>query len=193
MRTAIFFAGLIAWSYLCFAYAFRFQSARTACRESCSGRRTGATSPRCPRLVQSGKCNRSRPMCGRRNMRLALGGEGQIVGVVVAGVATVAAVRAASTLVGAFKLADYRTTSGHDLRLDEKLQSQRRQLLPSSSEPPRTSSVDCATDGGVPNSGSGMDSEIDWREEIRVASQLPDEGNGAWIGVDDAGVARRKE
>lgn len=69
------------------------------------------------------------------------------------------------------------TNSGHDLRLDEQLQSKRRQLLPPSEAPP--TAPGSSTEGGM--SGSGLGVDMDWREEIRLASQLPDD-DSAGIG-----------
>ncbi|CAN0345393.1 unnamed protein product [Pylaiella littoralis] len=116
----------------------------------------------------------SRPSSRRRvvGVQLALhSGDALVVGAVVAGAAAIAASRGLSTLAGAFKLADYRTTSGHDLCLDEKLQSKRRRLLPSEASP------GSSAEGGLP--GSGLGEDMDWREEIRLASQLPDYDNAA--------------
>lgn len=64
--------------------------------------------------------------------------------------------------------------SGHDLRLDERLQSKRRQLLPTSEAAPSTRSGS-SSEEGVSDSGSAVD--MDWREEVRLASQLPEDGD----------------
>lgn len=70
-------------------------------------------------------------------------------------------------------------TSGHDLRLDERLKSKRRQLMPPSEveSPARSGS---SSEGGVTGSGSEVD--MDWREEIRLASQLPEDGDAVGDG-----------
>ncbi|CAM9747561.1 unnamed protein product [Ectocarpus fasciculatus] len=114
-----------------------------------------------------------RSCCGRRELHLALESEALAVGAaVIAGAAIIGAGRGLSTLAGAFKLADYRTTSGHDLRLDEKLRSKRRRLGPSSEWTPGSSE----SMGGRGTSETALGVETDWREEIRLASQLPDDG-----------------
>lgn len=64
--------------------------------------------------------------------------------------------------------------SGHDLRLDERLKSKRRQLLPPPEDAPRTRSGG-SSEGGVSGSGLGGEVDMDWREEIRLASQLPED------------------
>ncbi|CAM9671084.1 unnamed protein product [Ectocarpus sp. 4 AP-2014] len=117
--------------------------------------------------------HRRRSCCGGRELQLALESEGLAVGAaVIAGAAIIGAGRGLSTLAGAFKLADYRTTSGHDLRLDEKLGSKRRRLDPSS----ETTSGSLESTGGKGTSETALGVETDWREEIRLASQLPDDG-----------------
>ncbi|CAM9835886.1 unnamed protein product [Ectocarpus sp. 6 AP-2014] len=116
--------------------------------------------------------HRRRSCCGRRELQLALESEALAVGAaVIAGAAIIGAGRGLSTLAGAFKLADYRTTSGHDLRLDEKLGSKRRRLDPSS----ETTSGSLESTGGRGASETALGVETDWREEIRLASQLPDD------------------
>lgn len=61
--------------------------------------------------------------------------------------------------------------SGHDLRLDEKLRSKRRRLGPSSETP---DSSERTGERGASETALGV--ATDWREEIRLASQLPDDG-----------------
>ena len=65
-------------------------------------------------------------------------------------------------------------TSGHDLRLDEALRRNRRQLAPLSETPPTLKAPGDSIEGSMP--ASGLDVEMDWREEIRQASQLPEVG-----------------
>ncbi|CAB1115810.1 unnamed protein product [Ectocarpus sp. CCAP 1310/34] len=125
--------------------------------------------------LPAGSCgaHRRRSCSGRRELQLALESEALAVGAaMIAGAAIIGAGRGLSTLAGAFKLADYRTTSGHDLRLDEKLGSKRRRLDPSS----ETTSGSLESTGGRGASETALGVETDWREEVRLASQLPDDG-----------------
>ena len=67
-----------------------------------------------------------------------------------------------------------RDASGHDLRLDETLRRNRRQLVPLSDTPPTLRAQGNSVEKGAAASGFGV--EMDWREEIRQASQLPEVG-----------------
>lgn len=65
-------------------------------------------------------------------------------------------------------------TSGHDLRLDEMLKSKRRRVRPTTTDELESTDTGSTSTRGVyvPDVEAG----IDWREEIRRASQLPEVG-----------------
>ncbi|CAN0038290.1 unnamed protein product [Discosporangium mesarthrocarpum] len=108
-----------------------------------------------------------------------------------------------SALGEAFKLADYRTTSGHDLRLDERVGSMRRGLHPhtghmlplSQGDRVEAQQVDMAQgrsgassstlgtdmEGRSDESSAGeVEREIDWRDEVALVSGLGLDQLASW-------------
>lgn len=77
-------------------------------------------------------------------------------------------------------------TSGHDLRLDEALRRNRRQLVTLSEIPPTLKAPGDSIEGRMPS--SGLDVEMDWREEIRQASQLPEVGADPRVAANRGGI-----
>lgn len=79
--------------------------------------------------------------------------------------------------------------SGHDLRLDETLRRSRRQLVPLSDTPSTLRARGASVEGGVP--ASELDADMDWREEIRQASQLPEVGTAPRVIASQKGTQDR--
>lgn len=85
--------------------------------------------------------------------------------------------------------------SGHDLRLDDTLRRTRRQLAPLSDTPPTLGARGASVEGDMPT--SRLDADMDWREEIRQASQLPEVGTAPRLvasqeGIQDRAAGNRK-